>query len=322
MGELYDLGVRVFTDDGDCVADARRDAAARSSTRPRCRARCSRSTPRIPALVARRPHARRRVVGAARHPGPARRGRVVDRRPRPRARRAHRRPLPRAARVDRGRRSSSCARRRPTGVRVTAECTPQHLVLTDEACAALRPGLQDEPAAARATPTSTRCAPGSPTARSTRSRPTTRRTRPRPRSARSRRRRPGCSGSRPRSRSCSRRSSSRACSRSPTRSARCRGDPARVAGLDAHGHGGPVAPGEPANLCVIDPAAAVGRSTPTRLASQAAQLALGGLEAHRQGPPHLLRGAPTVRRRRAHPMSPLRVDSPVERRAAPERHRR
>ena len=22
MGELYDLGVRIFTDDGDCVADA------------------------------------------------------------------------------------------------------------------------------------------------------------------------------------------------------------------------------------------------------------------------------------------------------------
>ena len=26
MGELYDLGVRVFTDDGDCVADAHGDA--------------------------------------------------------------------------------------------------------------------------------------------------------------------------------------------------------------------------------------------------------------------------------------------------------
>ena len=30
--------------------------------------------------------------------------------------------------------------------------------------------------------------------------------------------------------------------------------PARVAGLDADGHGGPIAPGRPANLCVIDPA--------------------------------------------------------------------
>ena len=39
MGELYDLGVRVFTDDGDCVADAQRHAATRSSTRRARRAR-------------------------------------------------------------------------------------------------------------------------------------------------------------------------------------------------------------------------------------------------------------------------------------------
>ena len=39
LGELYDLGVRVFTDDGDCVADANVMRRARSSTRRRCRAR-------------------------------------------------------------------------------------------------------------------------------------------------------------------------------------------------------------------------------------------------------------------------------------------
>jgi dihydroorotase len=30
--------------------------------------------------------------------------------------------------------------------------------------------------------------------------------------------------------------------------------PARVSGLEADGHGGPIAAGRPANLCVIDPA--------------------------------------------------------------------
>src|SRR6478736_1002564 len=36
--------------------------------------------------------------------------------------------------------------------------------------------------------------------------------------------------------------------------ARLSWQPARIAGLDTHGHGLPVAPGNPANLCVIDPA--------------------------------------------------------------------
>jgi dihydroorotase len=34
--------------------------------------------------------------------------------------------------------------------------------------------------------------------------------------------------------------------------ARLSWQPARIAGLDAHGHGLPVAPGNPANLCVVD----------------------------------------------------------------------
>jgi dihydroorotase len=37
--------------------------------------------------------------------------------------------------------------------------------------------------------------------------------------------------------------------------ARLSWQPARIAGLDTAGHGVPVAPGNPANLCVIDPAA-------------------------------------------------------------------
>ena len=40
------------------------------------------------------------------------------------------------------------------GVRVTAEVTPHHLLLTDEAAARLRPALQGEPAAAHRPTTS------------------------------------------------------------------------------------------------------------------------------------------------------------------------
>ena len=36
--------------------------------------------------------------------------------------------------------------------------------------------------------------------------------------------------------------------------ARLSWQPARLAGLDAHGHGLPIAPGNPANVCVIDAA--------------------------------------------------------------------
>ena len=91
-------------------------------------------------------------------------------------------------------RSRSSAGPRPAASTVTAEVTPHHLLLTDELAAQLRPGLQGQPAAAHAPPTSRRCAPASPTARSTSSPPTTPRTRPRTRSASGRRPRSGMIG--------------------------------------------------------------------------------------------------------------------------------
>ena len=77
----------------------------------------------------------------------------------------------RAGAVDAGAR-----RARRAALAVTAEVTPHHFTLTDEAVGELRHQRQDEPAAAHRAPTSRRCAPASPTARSTRSPPTTRRT--------------------------------------------------------------------------------------------------------------------------------------------------
>ena len=158
MGELYDLGVRVFTDDGDCVADARVMRGAfeylgRSSS-------VLRSMPKIRA--GERGHMHRGVVGRLGIPGrPAEAGRRSSRRWL-----AHRRP-PRAARVER-RRSSWCAPRRPRAC-ASPRCTPQHLVLTDEACAGLIPCSRS----IRRWRRDVDALPGFSTARSARSQPTT-----------------------------------------------------------------------------------------------------------------------------------------------------
>ena len=85
------------------------------------------------------------------------------------------------------------------GVAVTAEVTPHHLLLTDEAVRELRPQHQDGAAAADASATSRRCSRRSPTAPSTASPPTTRPTRSPRRKASSTRRPTGSWGSRRRS---------------------------------------------------------------------------------------------------------------------------
>ena len=144
LGELYDLGVRVFTDDGDCVADARvmRHAFEYATALPGA---VLAQHAEDPALVARRAHARRGVVGAARDPGPARGGRVDDRRTRP----ARSRAAPAGATTCctcRPRASAALVRdAKADGVRVTAECTPQHFTLTDEACASFDPVFKMNP---------------------------------------------------------------------------------------------------------------------------------------------------------------------------------
>ena len=71
--------------------------------------------------------------------------------------------------------------------------------------------------------------------------------------------------------------------------------PARIAGLDADGHGGPIAPGRPANLCVIDPARARGSSTRPRLASRSANSPWDGWKLTGKVRHTVLAGTPTVR---------------------------
>src|SRR5690349_14278804 len=143
MGELYDAGVRVFTDDGDCVADARvmRRAFEYASALPQ-------------AVLAQHAEDPALVRGGHMHEGAwsARLG--IPGRPAEAESSIVARDL-QLAKLTGGRyhvlhvssaqtvelvRAAKAA-----GVRVTAECTPQHLVLTDEACAGFDPVFKMNP---------------------------------------------------------------------------------------------------------------------------------------------------------------------------------
>jgi len=143
LGELYDLGVRVFTDDGDCVADASvmrnafEYAAALSG-----------------AVLAQHAEDPTLVRGGHMHEGAwsARLG--IPGRPSEAESTIVARDL-QLAKLTGGRYHvlhMSCAASadlvraaKADGVRVTAECTPQHLVLTDEACAHFDPVFKMNP---------------------------------------------------------------------------------------------------------------------------------------------------------------------------------
>jgi dihydroorotase len=75
--------------------------------------------------------------------------------------------------------------------------------------------------------------------------------------------------------------------------ARLSWQPARIAGLDAHGHGLAVAPGNPANLCVIDPAARWVVDA-EQSASKSRNNPWAGRELTGRVRHTILRGAPTV----------------------------
>ena len=143
LGELYDLGVRVFTDDGDCVADAAvmRNAFEYATALPG-------------AVVAQHAEDPALVRGGHMHEGawssrlgipgrPAEAESTFVARDLELARRTggryHVLHMSTAASADLVRAAKA------HGVRVTAECTPQHLVLTDEACATFDPSFKMNP---------------------------------------------------------------------------------------------------------------------------------------------------------------------------------
>src|SRR5436853_5310786 len=250
LGELYDLGVRVFTDDGDCVADAlvMRHAFEYAAALPG-------------ALLAQHAEDPALVRGGHMHEGAwsARLG--IPGRPAVAESTIVARDLQLAKRTG-GRYHVlhlSCAESaalvraaKADGVRVTAECTPQHLVLTDEACAdfdpvfkmnpplreqadvdALREGLRDGTIDAIATD-------HAPHAPETKAEPFEDAP-------------PGMLGVETALAVVLTTLIEPGLLTLAEAIGALSWRPARGAGLDADGHGGPIAPGRPANLCVIDP---------------------------------------------------------------------
>ena len=281
MGELYALGVRIFTDDGFCVAERGRDAprarvrgvAAGCDRRPARRGRDPRR---------RRPHARRARgrAGSASPVGPSVAETVIVARdielcevtgtP------VHFLHCSAAGTVALVRAAKA------RGLPVTAGVRAAPLLAHRRVLRGLRPDVQGAPAAAHRRPTSRRSARAWPTAPSTPSPPTTRPTRPSRRSGRSRRRPRACSDSRPRSRSPSPSwSSPGTCRSAGCPGAACRGDPRPSPGLDAHG--GPIAPGAPRQPRRSSTPATSGSSNPSGLASRARNTPFAGRTLRGQG---------------------------------------
>jgi len=143
LGELYDLGVRVFTDDGDCVADAQvmRHAFEYAAALPG-------------AVLAQHAEDPALVRGGHMHEGAWSAKLGIPGRPAEAESTIVARDLQLARRTG-GRYHvlhMSCAasaalvrEAKAAGVRVTAECTPQHLVLTDESCSHFDPVFKMNP---------------------------------------------------------------------------------------------------------------------------------------------------------------------------------
>jgi dihydroorotase len=251
MRELYEHGVRIFTDDGDCVADARvmRHAFEYASALPG-------------AVIAQHAEDPALVRGGHMHEGawssrlgiagrPAEAESTIVARDLELARRTGGRyhvlhlscaasaALVRAAKAD--------------GVSVTAECTPQHLVLTDEACAEFDPSFKMNPPLREQHDVDAlrvALADGTIDAIATDHAPHAPDTKDVPFEEAP----PGMLGV----------ETALAVVLTTlvepgvlTLAQALRAmswQPARIAGLDERGHGGAIAPGRPAHLCVIDPA--------------------------------------------------------------------
>lgn len=248
MGELHDLGVRVFTDDGDCVADA--DVMRRA---------LEYSTALPGAVIAQHAEDPALVRGGHMHEGEWSSRLGIPGRPAAAEVTIVARDLALAALT--GARyhvlhlsaagSAELVRRaKAEGVRVTAECSPQHLSLTDAACATFDPVFKmNPPLRARADVDAlvAALADGTIDAIATDHAPHAPETKARPFEEAP----PGMLGV------------ETALGVAVTTLvatgrmglAEVLGalswKPARIAGLDAHG--GPVEPGRPAHLCVLDP---------------------------------------------------------------------
>jgi dihydroorotase len=291
LGELYDAGVRIFTDDGDCVADAQvmRRAFEYASALPG-------------AVIAQHAEDPTLVRDGHMHEGAwsARLG--IPGRPAEAESSIVARDLA-LARLTGGRyhvlhlstaQSATLVRAaKAEGVRVTAECTPQHLVLTDERCASFDPVFKmNPPLRERADVDALRAAllDGTIDAIATDHAPHARETKDVPFEEAP----PGMLGV----------ETALAVVHTTLVATGILGldqafaalswQPARIAGLDRDGHGGPIAPGQPANLCVFDPDE-VWVVDAARLASKSVNSPWDGWKLTGKVRHTVLAGVPTVR---------------------------
>ena len=250
MGELYDLGVRIFTDDGDCVADANvmRRAFEYALALPG-------------AVIAQHAEDPALVAGGHMHEGEWSSRLGIPGRPAAAEVTVVARDLE-LARLTGGRyhvlhmstagATALVRAAKAEGVRVTAEASPQHFTLTDAECASFDPVFKMNPPL-RATEDRDAIVAGlvdgTIDAIATDHAPHTPESKERPFEEAP----PGMLGV------------ETALAVAITRLvepgllslaevlARMSWQPARIAGLDGLGHGLPIAVGNPANLCVIDP---------------------------------------------------------------------
>ena len=198
--------------------------------------------------------------------------------------RGHRRPLPRPAHVDGGRGRPGARRQ---GARV-CRSRPRRRRSTSPSptrCCELRPGVQDEPAAAHRRRRRRASSPAWPTARSTPSRPTTPRTPPVTKERPSRRRRRGCSGVETALAVTLTELVEPGSSTSRTLLARLSWQPAAIAGLDAARRRPTSRAGRRREPLRPRPGDALGGRR-RRAGQPVAQHALRRAQAHRAGPPH------------------------------------
>jgi dihydroorotase len=290
LGELHDLGVRVFTDDGDCVADANVMRRAFEYARAL-----------QGAVIAQHAEDPDLVAGGHMHEGewsaklgipgrPAEAESTIVARDLALAKltggRYHVLHLSTAASTDLVRAAKA------DGVRVTCEVSPQHLALTDAACASFDPVFKMNPplrSEADVAGVTAGLVDGTIDAIATDHAPHAPETKERTFEEAP----PGMLGVET--------ALAVAVTKLVEPGTMALADvlgalswrPARIAGLDALGHGLPVAPGNPANLCVVDPA---GQWVvdPDRLASRSCNTPFAGWKLTGRVRHTVLRGAPTV----------------------------
>lgn len=251
LGELYDLGVRVFTDDGDCVADANvmRRALEYSTALPG-------------AVIAQHAEDPAMVAGGHMHEGEwsARLG--IPGRPAAAEVTIVARDLE-LARITGGRyhvlhmstagATALVRAAKAEGLRVSAEASPQHFTLTDAECASFDPVFKMNPPLRSDADVDAIVAglvDGTIDAIATDHAPHAPATKELPFEEAP----PGMLGVETALAVAITRLGETGSLSLTEILARLSWQPARIAGLDQLGHGLPIAPGNPANLCVIDPA--------------------------------------------------------------------